>query len=141
MIFSKEDMVLDILKLIAFFCVIVGLFFICFTWPTKINQRFKQKYDANGWSWLVSFGIAVLSFATFYESGTGAKFTFLLMTTILFSALTFIFCFVRAKGLSGDVPTALAVAAAQILSAFGILFVVLIFFEATSDRRRKKRGK
>ena len=137
----KEASVLDVLKLAAFICTIIGLFFICFTWPIKINRKFKEKYGSNGWSWLVSIGIAILSFATFYESGTGAKFTFLLMTTILFSVLMPMFCFVRAKGLSGDVRTALAVAAAQILSVFGILFVVLIFFEAASDRRQKKEEK
>lgn len=137
----KESSVLDVLKLAAFICTIIGLFFICFTWPIKINRKFKENYGVNGWSWLVSLGIAILSFATLYESGTGEKFTFLLMTTILFSALTYVSCFVRAKGLSSDVPTALATATAQILSAFGILFVVLIFFEASSDRGRKKRYK
>lgn len=132
---------MDVLKLAAFICTVIGLFFICFTWPIKINRKFKGKYGANGWSWLVSLGIAILSLATLYESGTGAKFTFLLMTTVLFSALTFVFCFVRAKDLSSDVPTALAAATAQILSSFGILFVVLVFFEAASDRRRRKREK
>lgn len=132
---------MDVLKLAVFICMVIGFFFICFTWPIKINRKFKEKYGSNGWSWLVSIGIAILSFATFYESGTGAKFTFLLMTTILFSVLMPMFCFVRAKGLSGDVRTALAVAAAQILSVFGILFVVLIFFEAASDRRQKKEEK
>ncbi|MGN0627753.1 MAG: hypothetical protein ACI4IT_07495 [Oscillospiraceae bacterium] len=129
---------MDVLKLIVFVCIIVGLFFICFTWPIRINRKFKEKYGSNGWSWLVSVGIAILSFITFYESGTGGKFVFLLITTILFILLTLGFCFVRAKNLSNDVRTALTIAAAQILSAFGIIFVVLVFFEAASDRKRKR---
>ena len=129
---------MDVLKLAVFICMVIGFFFICFTWPIKINRKFKEKYGSNGWSWLVSIGIAILSFATFYESGTGAKFALLLMATILFSVLMLMFCFVRAKGLSGDVRTALAVAAAQMLSAFGIIFVVLVFLESASDRKRKK---
>ena len=132
---------MDVLKLAAFIFTVIGLFFICFTWPIMINRKFKRKYGANRWSWLVSLGIAILSFATLYESGTGVKFTFWLMTTVLFSALAFAFCFVRAKDPSSDVPTALAAATAQILSSFGILFVVLVFFEAASDRRRRKREK
>ena len=129
---------MDVLKVVAFVCTIICLFFICFTWPIKLNRKFKERYGSNGWSWPVSAGIAILALTTLYESGTGAKFALLLMATILFSVLMLMFCFVRAKGLSGDVRTALAVAAAQMLSAFGIIFVVLVFLESASDRKRKK---
>lgn len=130
---------MDILKLVAFFAVVIALYFLCFSFPVKVNRDFMDTYHMKGWSWGFSLTIAVLILATVYEHGNAVPFGFCLVLTVMVSFFSVLVCAFKAQsaGASGTETALLAVS--QLLSAVGVFFIILILFDISSEQKRKRK--
>lgn len=130
---------MEFLKLCFYILLIIVLFFLCYVFPFKYNSFFSEKYGKKAWNWIFSVIIAIFMFATLLEKGNTFVFVILLLITLILSAVAGYYAYFEAVKVGADKNECILAALTQILSAFGILFTIIIVFDYWKSTKRRKR--